>query len=872
MLLLALSGIYTGYYVSNNRDVFKDLLVEQVNELTVGKWSVDSLSIDIWESYPYVVVNLHNLRLYEDSLALKANDDILEVNNAWFRADIPSLIRKKLNVNHIGFDGVTANLKKENGCDFNLIEALKLNKKIVIDNQVLSFNIEKIAISQMNINLSSNKFSTKKPLLVDRFTASVGHKGKTVDLSDCSLECYGLKFFLDLKYHIARRSMAVDFSSSSRLLKFKGDVNFSETSIITVKSKVESSIPLSEYSNDKMRGDLFVKGVMDFDFDMLTYRMIEDRCRLKFGINDVFYNHTIEYMPKIVFHSGVVEYSGSSIIGDQIIVGVGTNKMEINFLTSSIADLLNKVNNYDIALSVDVKSSDFNPYIIKERLGMVADSLSNENSIKDLSIRLHTNITPKNMPMQLLSDNKTFGVTIDNYSAKLNNDISVSDFSGELAVENGTIFLRDFKGLINDSRTTLYSQIVIKTQENSELFDRVDVKADLNTSHIYPNEFGIIGTKVALNDVKSSLTVEIKPNKDRQAEHLENINIKFNTFNATIDGKPFSQRSTIVKNGDKIEILNANLEYDKERFEISGSLYAESQNKADTLNIKTDNFDFKRLVNDKTTGNTELPKVQMPIVINLNVGRFIMLDQQLNNLKGVVCIEKDRSLLFKDVNCLVAGGEINFSGKLTQRANELEIKSNVKYRNIDFENLNVKYKISKSDNERYVNENLRGRISGTMNAELFVDKDLNVDTKRSIVDADFTITNGRLVDFAPIKAASKYFQRSNLNDIKFDTLSNHITIKSGVISVPRMNIASTLGNYFVSGTTSIDDGKMNFMIEVPWNVIGGAVAGRLFGGRDRDNEEIDDNIKKRYVKFYVVGTSETYEIKLRNRGDEKGDK
>lgn len=873
MLFLALSGGYIAYYVSNNRGVLKDLLISQANELTVGKWSVDSLSINLWESYPYVVINLHNLKLYEDSTAMmKAKDNIFSVSNAKFRADIPSLMRKKLNVNHVGFSGFTVSLKNESDCDLNLIEALKLNNAAVIQNHILSFHVDKIDVSQMSITLITNKFSTKKPLLVDKLLAKVSRNGDIVNLSNCSLECYGLNFFLDLKYNIAKHNVAVDFSSSSRLFKFKGDVSFSKTSIATVKSNIESSIPLGEYSGGRMSGDLFAKGVVDFDFDMLNYRLIDDRCRLKFGINNLIYNHSINYVPQIVFQSGIIEYSSSSVVGSEIVMGLGTNKLELNFIAGSIKDIINRRENYDIGLSVNVKSSDFNPYIIKERLGLAADSLSDENSIRDLSIRFHTNISPSNSPLSFAAANGKFGATIDNYSARLNDSLKVSNFKGELYIEGNDMYLRDFKGLIKNSPTTLNSQISIKKREKSEVFEKVNIDVDLTTSHFSPHDIDIMPMQVVLNDLKSQFSVEIKPDANHQAEQLDNFSMKFNTFSATIDGKLFSLRSLIDKRGDKLKILNSIVEYDNDRFDLSGSIYLGGKNRRDTINVKSDNLDFKRFVNDKSTGLTELPEVKVPIVVNLNVGKFILLDQNLTDLQGVVCIETNRSLLFKDVGCRVAGGKIDFTGELTQKAKGLEIKSRVKYSDINFKDLSVKYKISKNDNDRYVNENLRGRISGTLDATLFTDKDMNIDVGRSVINANFTIVNGQLVNFAPIKAASKYFQRSDLNDIRFDTLSNQITIKSGVISVPRMNIASTLGNYFVSGTTSISDGKMNFMFEVPWNVIGGVVASRIFGGKPDSKKAIDGEIKKRYVKFYVMGTPEAYEVKLRNKGDEESDK
>ncbi|MEG1634636.1 MAG: AsmA-like C-terminal region-containing protein, partial [Rikenellaceae bacterium] len=458
-----------------------------------------------------------------------------------------------------------------------------------------------------------------------------------------------------------------------------------------------------------------------------------------------------------------------------------------------------------------------------------------------------------------------FCVDIDNYTASISDSLTLSNFTGLLNVEGSTISLNNFKGNLGKSQATLNTQITIKNRENSEVFEKVNIAADFTTSHVSLKELNVAGLAVVLDDVRSKFSVEIIPDASHETERLESYIVNFDSFSALIGGKPFSQNSVIEKHGNMLKIIKSQLEYDSQTAKITGSLYLGDKGKRDTLNIVTDNLDFKTFAGTNNAGRITLPIAKVPIVVDLTLGKFQLLNQDLTNLRGVISIESNKTLLFKNIRCGVAGGNVNFSGEFTQNLNNYEIKSDITYSNIDLKDLEIKYKISKKDKERYINENLRGKISGTAKANIFADGDRNIDVARSVINANFTIINGQLVDFAPIKAASKYFKRNDLNDIRFDTLSNQITVKSGVISIPRMNIASTLGNYFVSGTTSITDGNMDFMLEVPWNVIGGVVASRIFGGKPKDDDVIESEIKKRYVKFNITGTPETFDVKLRNK-------
>ena len=66
------------------------------------------------------------------------------------------------------------------------------------------------------------------------------------------------------------------------------------------------------------------------------------------------------------------------------------------------------------------------------------------------------------------------------------------------------------------------------------------------------------------------------------------------------------------------------------------------------------------------------------------------------------------------------------------------------------------------------------------------------------------IHNGVLINFAPMQAMSSFFSDKNLMKVRFDTLRNVLSFKNGELTIPDMNINSSLGFMEISGTQSMD--------------------------------------------------------------------
>ncbi len=102
-------------------------------------------------------------------------------------------------------------------------------------------------------------------------------------------------------------------------------------------------------------------------------------------------------------------------------------------------------------------------------------------------------------------------------------------------------------------------------------------------------------------------------------------------------------------------------------------------------------------------------------------------------------------------------------------------------------------------------ENLAGSLSGTITLLLPADSLLNPDVRSINAEGKYSISNGSLINFDPVKALSKFISLSELENIKFEKLENDFFIRSNVFYIPQMDIKSSAVDLSVNGKHSFDN-------------------------------------------------------------------
>lgn len=100
--------------------------------------------------------------------------------------------------------------------------------------------------------------------------------------------------------------------------------------------------------------------------------------------------------------------------------------------------------------------------------------------------------------------------------------------------------------------------------------------------------------------------------------------------------------------------------------------------------------------------------------------------------------------------------------------------------------------------------NLFGRLTGDVTLMAPLDSMFRIETASLVSEAHLSITKGRLVSFAPAESLSSFLDLDELRDISFSKMDNDIFIRNRSVSIPKMLINSSAGNFTIYGTHGFD--------------------------------------------------------------------
>ena len=194
--------------------------------------------------------------------------------------------------------------------------------------------------------------------------------------------------------------------------------------------------------------------------------------------------------------------------------------------------------------------------------------------------------------------------------------------------------------------------------------------------------------------------------------------------------------------------------------------------------------------------------------------------------------------------------------------------------NFDLKDVNIKTLFQTFDNfeQDYVTSDvLQGKANIGIDMQAFCDSTFNIQTKTMMASIDLNIADGGLVGFQPLIDVADYVKekrmlrlfvsadelKKRLSNVQFATLSNEISIRNGVISIPQMAIKSSAIDLNVSGTHTFDneiDYAMDFALS------------DLLQLKDRKepyNEYVKrDNEGKTRIYLTMKGTTDDFEVDL----------
>ncbi len=201
--------------------------------------------------------------------------------------------------------------------------------------------------------------------------------------------------------------------------------------------------------------------------------------------------------------------------------------------------------------------------------------------------------------------------------------------------------------------------------------------------------------------------------------------------------------------------------------------------------------------------------------VNLKTPHLIYKKFEGNNASITATLYNDHYEI-NNVSMDQDGGHINLNGSLVSvRDNYHQAKANVLLTNIDVNKLFIVF--NNFGQTGIEAKNLEGKLTATANASLALDDDGKALPHSIQSTVDFSLKNGALNDFEPLKKIQSFvFKSRDFDNIRFAELKDHLDIANDEIKISRMEIASTVMTMFVEGVYGLK-GNTDLSIQVPFS-------------------------------------------------------
>jgi hypothetical protein len=165
---------------------------------------------------------------------------------------------------------------------------------------------------------------------------------------------------------------------------------------------------------------------------------------------------------------------------------------------------------------------------------------------------------------------------------------------------------------------------------------------------------------------------------------------------------------------------------------------------------------------------------------------------------------KPTLLTFKSFNMKALKGTITGNGFVFQNSNKSVLAKGIF--NVSGVDVNQAFTSFQNFGQSFIKaENLAGSLSGSFSILLPMDSLLRTQIKSLTAEGKYTLIDGALVNFDPVKELSSFIELSELENIHFEKMENDFFIRNNYLYMPTMEVKSTAVDLSVNGRHSFDN-------------------------------------------------------------------
>ena len=278
----------------------------------------------------------------------------------------------------------------------------------------------------------------------------------------------------------------------------------------------------------------------------------------------------------------------------------------------------------------------------------------------------------------------------------------------------------------------------------------------------------------------------------------------------------------IVMNGVAKNLLTL-INTDPNRVRIDYNIYSPSLNLGSfTYLLKKNKKAVAVKRNNNKSFGTMAVKIddilqQSSINVKLKTDRLIYKNFQAANATADISLLQDRYVI-SNAGMFVAGGQMALSAQLLNSSQTYHTATlNASMNNVDVQKIFMAF--DNFGQAAISGKNLEGNLTSKVAASLNITDDGAVIPSSVNGIVDFSLKNGALNDFEPIKKMQRFiFKKRDFGNIRFAELKDRLEINRSEIKINRMEIQSSVMTLFVEGLYSTK-GNTDLSIQVPLNNI-----------------------------------------------------
>lgn len=189
-------------------------------------------------------------------------------------------------------------------------------------------------------------------------------------------------------------------------------------------------------------------------------------------------------------------------------------------------------------------------------------------------------------------------------------------------------------------------------------------------------------------------------------------------------------------------------------------------------------------------------------VVNITVDQFEHRSFNASKLQGQI-YSQGKDIVGNDLRFQAVDGNVNADFRWHPEGNVYLLTTKGGLRSVNISELFRQF--DNFGQSSLTSENIYGVADVDYAVRIYFDENMSPALESLVSETDFRIANGRLTNYKPLESLSRFAEISELQDVQFATLENHLSIDNQNIHIPGMTVKSSVLELWVEGDHSFNN-------------------------------------------------------------------